>query len=63
LYDRIGFAQQYDIAFGDHGALSRGLNDRLLVGLDDRVHLRTITTAVISDDDDNSDGNGDDVPT
>lgn len=39
LYDRIRFAQQYHVAFGEHGALRGRLDDGLLVGLDDRMHL------------------------
>lgn len=41
LYHWIWFAQQYDIAFGEHGTLRSSLNDWLLVCLDDRVYLRT----------------------
>lgn len=46
LYNRVGFAQQYDVAFGEHGTLRRRLDDGLLVRLDDGVHLCVGQTTV-----------------
>lgn len=46
LYNRVGFAQQYDVAFGEHGTLRRRLDDGLLIRLDDGVHLWVRQTTV-----------------